>query len=127
MKEKERAELFAGISLDRLRQARNDAAASGDLKFADDCMRAIDIRSKMQTPELEVCGELFAHVEPPSPQNGGRFITRFTGDPAACWGPFMQPGARGRFDRDVGVVEKQTVKLRAGERVQIVDQDGSVR
>jgi hypothetical protein len=46
-------------------------------------------------------------------------ITTYTGDPEVCWGPFKAPGFTGRINKDVDTRE-ETVKLRPGQRVQIV-------
>lgn len=117
---KGRAETLAGVNMAALREARDAAAARGDNDFATDLHHAIAIRSRSQTPELEHCGQLFEHVEPPSRENGGRFITKYTGDISTWLGNFQQPGARCKLNKRPGVIARQTVDLYPGERVVVL-------
>jgi hypothetical protein len=125
--ERARAEMFASLPMETLRKVRSDAAARGDGAMADDVHRAMQLRSTMQTPELENCGQLFEHVEPPCRENGYRHIIRQTGDFMAAYGSFMTGGQVAKINRDPKVVARQTVDLRAGESIQIVQQNGKVR
>lgn len=51
--------------------------------------------------------------------DGGRKITEFEGDIAAAFGPFMAPGYTAKLNKEPDV-HLETVKLRPGQRVQIV-------
>lgn len=125
--QRERAELLGRLDHRALEQGRRDAAARGDLDMAQACHDAMTVRARSQTPELEHCGRLFEHIEAPSRANGNRYLTRYTGDPAAWMSAYTSPGASGKIDRDAGVIAKQTVKLRQGERIQIVGGRGGPR
>ena len=127
MSNRERAELFARLPLATLRKARDDAASRGDLRMADEALAAINLRARSQHEEIADGGQLFEHIEQPSPQNGGRFVTTYTGDPLAWMSAFMAPGAIGTINRSPGVVARVSVDLRAGERVQIIGRDGKAR
>ena len=51
---------------------------------------------------------------------GGRLVEEFEGDIAAAFGPFMDHGYRAKLNKEPGARE-ETVKLRPGQRVQVVD------
>ncbi|MGH7012556.1 MAG: hypothetical protein ACREEL_00100 [Stellaceae bacterium] len=122
-----RAELFAKLPTDALRKARNEAASRGDLDLANDALAALNLRAVSQTPEIEHAGELYEHVHEPSRANGWRGSVTYTGDNIAWMAPMMTGGQVGRINRDAAVVARQTVDLKAGERVQIVKADGTAR
>lgn len=124
---KERTEILARLPLEALRRARNSACERGDLRMADEALAAMNLRVKSQHDEIADCGQLFEHIEPPSPQNGGRFVTSYTGDPIAWMAPYMSAGVVGKINRNPDVVAREVVDLRAGERVQVVRPDGSTR
>jgi len=125
--DRERAELFAKLPLETLRRVRNEASAAGNLQMADEARRALNLRAQSQNEEIENGGQLFAHHHPPSPENGWRASTTFTGDPAVWMAPFISGGQFGTINREAGVVARQAVDLRAGERVQIIGPDGRPR
>jgi len=123
----ERAELFARLPLEALRRARNEAAARGDLRMADEAVRALSLRGQLQTPELQDCGQLFEHIEEPSRANGWRGSVRYTGDPMAWMAQFCAGGQFGSINRTPAVVARKTLDLRSGDRVQIIGSDGLAR
>ena len=49
--------------------------------------------------------------------------TTYEGDPEACWAPFKHPGFSAKINKEVGIRE-ETVKLKPGERVMIVNAEG---
>jgi hypothetical protein len=97
-----RAELFVCLPIETLTQERAAALARRDTAAAQEFQAAIHQRSQSQTPDIANSGRLFEHVEQPSPTNGGRFITRFTGDILATFGPFMQDGRGCRLNHNIG-------------------------
>jgi hypothetical protein len=122
----DRVETLARINMASLSATRNAAAMSGNLSLADDCHAAMQRRSVMQTPEIENSGQLFEHVEQPSPANGGRFITRYTGDIMSWMQHSMSDGTVAKLDRGMinrakhgGAVEKVFVPI--GKRAVLVD------
>ena len=123
----DRAAIFAKLPLEDLRRARNEAASAGRLDMANEILRAMNLRVQSQHEEIEHCGQLFEHVEQPSPQNGGRFITTYTGDPSAWMNAFTGGAQVCKLNRDPGVVSRQTVDLKAGERIQVLGRDGTTR
>ena len=110
-----RPELLARLPLETLRKAMKENSAQGHdpakLRLANDCLRAIELKGVRQNPEMEHCGQIFPHHHPPSPENGWRGTTTFTGDPMAWMQPFTSPGMSGKIDRDAGVERYETRKV----------------
>lgn len=119
MTNRTRAEILAQAPLASLRRTRQDAADRGDTQLATDAHHALQIRTRSQTPEIENSGELFAHHHPPAPHNGWRGSTTYTGDPMAWMQHFMTGGQVARLNKKPDVVRRETVELRAGERIVI--------
>ena len=115
----DRVAVLTNAPMAALRRTRDAAAQRGDADMANAALHAMQRRAVSQTAEIENCGQLFEHIETIGRAPSQRTIARYTGDPAAWMAPFMTGATAGKINRDAGVVE-QTVRLRAGERVQIV-------
>jgi hypothetical protein len=87
--ESNRAQVFAKLDMNILEQGRKDAQARGDMAFATDMHRAMQIRAQSQTPDAENSGILVPHY---STDEAGRRITKFTGDQMTWMGHFMTGG-----------------------------------
>jgi len=122
--ERERAEIFSRLPLTALRKARDEAASAGRLDMANEMLRALHLRSQRQNEEIENGGRLYEHHHPPSPENSWRGSTTFTGDPLAWMSAFTSGAQICKLNLDPCVVSRQTVDLRAGERVQVLGRDG---
>ena len=122
-----RIDLLTRLPIASIEKLRTDALHAGDTDLHVDAAHALNRKSQMQTDELSDCAQLFAHHHPPSPYNGWRGSTTFTGDPLAWMAPFMTGGQVGKINREAGIVKKETISLRAGERAVVVRADGSMR
>lgn len=109
--------IFAKLPIDQIRDMAKKSIDRGDFQTADRARAAEAMRRTGVPPELTGPGQLYA-VESFDPRVG-RSKTEYFGDIGAYFGPLMTPPMRGKINREPGV-EYQEVKLKPGERVQIV-------
>ncbi len=119
----DRIAVLAKIDIPALENLRDTYESNGDHRGVADVRAALERHdSAAQTGELANSGRLFKHRHV-DPENG-RVTHTFTGDIAAWMAPFMTGATVGRISPELldearsGRLE--TVRLRHGERVQIV-------
>jgi hypothetical protein len=96
-------DILRRLPTETLRAEKDKAEQSGNKTFASQLGAALEAKGITEGTPVPGMPGLREIVEPPSRENGGRFVTRFEGDMMAWLAPLMTDGTRCKINKGMAL------------------------